>query len=107
MTIHTLCAAIIDAHEKAQECPGTEAAKVFTRDMQDAIHQLVSQYGWRDMEDAPKDGSKVLVRRGRVVLGECHFDDEWINCGFPIYDITAWMPLPTANPGGSAPRGEG
>lgn len=106
-TIHTLTDRMLEAFDKSQECKGSEAGRQFEAQFHEALHQLVSQYGWRDMESAPKDGKNVLARRNETLMGECYFAGEWKYCGFPVCNLTAWMPLPTANPGGSAPRGEG
>lgn len=60
------------------------------------------QEGWRDMKDAPKDGTRVLIFDPRLGVAIAHFNRpswQWSNRWYP----TLWMPLPLL-PASPAPQ---
>lgn len=59
---------------------------------------------WKTIDSAPKNGKRVMLASGRRFVGEGHFwrnankrhpRERWVWNGWPKYEPTHWMPLPT------------
>lgn len=67
-----------------------------------APYMAVAESGWRTMDSAPKDGTRVIVSDGGYV-GQGWFhpvEEAWLDCDGIV--PTLWQPLP-APPGAAAP----
>ena len=74
---------------------GMHNAEVACLKAADALEETL----WRDIDSAPKDGSKVMVSDGDVAtIGEwdCEFGNWWSDyLSSDLTDITKWKPLDT------------
>ena len=65
------------------------------------LEKVMCDCVWREIETAPKDGTKFLAwRRHSTLPLIVHYNDEYSQCedvdGILVYGLTHWMPLPKA-----------
>lgn len=117
---HPLPERLIAAALRAARDDGLEEATTRIRELEAEIERLRAAQQWRPIEEAPRDGTEVLVWAGlnppekwheslhdiRPYIGPAsyHPDAGWCVC--TVREVTHWMPRP-ADPEPPTPPEEG